>query len=449
MYDTLEEIKELLLAHIHGGIESKRINWKDINNRPATFGQVLFDAVVDAAGDGDYELLSAAINAGHKKIWIIDGQYDETTNDIGLTDGVVLIGQSKNGVLLNFTSGRLSCIGTVGNERQIRLENFKITNASGGIPGVIRLQFVDDSVLRNLKVYPAAAGGYGIHLSSADYNRFEKIDMNDCGAYGFYSDQGSWNTIEDCRIYNNVSVGLYLNAESYNTVKNSIIDNNLIGVQLHGNYSKILHNRIYGNSLDGIRGRGHSHSIIGNWIYNNSRYGIQLINGVGSAWITKSIVKNNDLRGNTLGALHSGKYLMNVVKNNIGVDVNQEEDTKYLKNLSGGNLLRGNIVAFENTVLGFTTTTALGDDKVYGILEENINNNSRGYVKVLGKVLNDVKVDGTDDIAAGDFLTTFTTAGIACKGNAGDLVIAISLGAYTNNDSLGTISAVLIPPRKL
>jgi len=56
-------------------------------------------------------------------------------------------------------------------------------------------------------------------------------------------------------------------------------------------------------------------------------------------------------------------------------------------------------------------------------------------------------VNGTADIAIGDFISTYTSAGIGQKASAGETAIAIALEAYTDNDSLGVIDALIIPPR--
>jgi hypothetical protein len=60
-----------------------------------------------------------------------------------------------------------------------------------------------------------------------------------------------------------------------------------------------------------------------------------------------------------------------------------------------------------------------------------------------------VKVDGSDDIAVGDPLTTFEFPGIACKAGEGDMVFALALESYTKDDSNGAIKALLITPRQL
>lgn len=103
---------------------------------------------------------------------------------------------------------------------------------------------------------------------------------------------------------------------------------------------------------------------------------------------------------------------------------------------------------FTESDLDATTTTTGGDDKVFGIAAETIANSAYGRFQIAGKTTA-LKVDGTTDIAAGDLLSTFTTAKIAKKASAGDMCFAVALEAYTANDSSGVIDAVLLPWRTI
>lgn len=121
-------------------------------------------------------------------------------------------------------------------------------------------------------------------------------------------------------------------------------------------------------------------------------------------------------------------------------------------NSSGADRNSGDIVILHSTADGddVTTTTTAGDDMVFGVVETagTIANGDPLYVVVEGFV-NNLKVNGTTNIAIGDFLCTFTTAGIAAKAGAGDMAIAIALEAYTTDDSNGVIDALIITPRKI
>jgi len=127
-----------------------------------------------------------------------------------------------------------------------------------------------------------------------------------------------------------------------------------------------------------------------------------------------------------------------------------EQAVRYMKNTSGGSLAEGDVVTLKAAAGGneVTTTTSQGDDLVFGMAMETITNNGSGHILLEGYTTK-LKADGTTDIAIGDYLGTFTTAGIAMKAAAGDMAIAIALEAYTTNDSNGIIDALLVTPRKI
>ena len=62
---------------------------------------VLYDAVVDPAGNGDYTTLSAAVSAGEITIFLKEGTISETTS-IVLPDNVVIIGENKSTSIVDF-----------------------------------------------------------------------------------------------------------------------------------------------------------------------------------------------------------------------------------------------------------------------------------------------------------------------------------------------------------
>jgi hypothetical protein len=138
------------------------------------------------------------------------------------------------------------------------------------------------------------------------------------------------------------------------------------------------------------------------------------------------------------------------IKGNMGLSPTQERELIYVKNTSGGNLVAGNVVVLKAVATGneITTSVTEGDPKVLGMLVENINNNAYGYVLVSGKTAL-LMANGVVDIAIGDLLGTYTSAGIAMKASAGDMVFAVALEAYTADDSSGIIDALLISPRKI
>jgi hypothetical protein len=134
--------------------------------------------------------------------------------------------------------------------------------------------------------------------------------------------------------------------------------------------------------------------------------------------------------------------------NNFPQNPTDERILLEVDNDSGSTLAAGAVVVWGTAAdgKGVTTTTTAGDPRVAGV---NMISSTAGDTQPMlkrGKTTL-LKVDGTTDIAVGDFLSTFTTAGIAAKASVGHTVFAIALEAYSGNDSNGVIDALLIEPR--
>lgn len=117
------------------------------------------------------------------------------------------------------------------------------------------------------------------------------------------------------------------------------------------------------------------------------------------------------------------------------------------QNKSGGSVARGDVVIWDTTnatpdVAAFTTTTTGNDPLVMGMVYDvSVANGAIGKVQVWGPTTA-LKVDGTTDIAKGDFIGSFTTVKIGQK-TTGQGAFAIAQEAYTTNDSAGVIDAFI------
>ena len=115
-------------------------------------------------------------------------------------------------------------------------------------------------------------------------------------------------------------------------------------------------------------------------------------------------------------------------------------------NDSGGAVVRGDTVMLD-AAKGrnyFDTSSGGDDDQVIGMAAEAIADGARGKIQFYGPTKY-LKVDGTDDIAVGDFISSFTTSKIAQKGTIGSgNCFAIACEAYTTDNSLGVIDAFLL-----
>lgn len=115
-------------------------------------------------------------------------------------------------------------------------------------------------------------------------------------------------------------------------------------------------------------------------------------------------------------------------------------------NDSGAAVVRGDLVLLDADKGRnyFDTDTGGNSNQVIAMAAEAIADKARGRIQVFGPTKY-LKVDGTADIAVGDFISTFTVAGIGQKGTIGSgNCIAIATEAYTTNDSNGVIDAFLL-----
>jgi len=294
---------------------------------------------------------------------------------------------------------------------------------------------------------------------------YASIDLNisgnviwDCGGdairleYGMQNCTISNNVINDC-----LGGGIHLFS---NTCKENVISGNAITYHRHGIYlDNADHNTIIGNRIgdanasnyDGIFLVDSEYNLIeANSIrklyHNVQRYGIN----ISDAGCVGNIVRGNDLRDSGVTANFNDAGTLTHVEGNNGTEITDNKIYQLMKNTSGGALVAGDVVILKAVAAGneITATTTQGDDMVFGIVAEAIDNNASGLIQVGGKITA-LKVDGTTDIAIGDLLGTFTTAKIAMKAAAGDMAFAIALEAYTTDDSNGVIDALLIIPRKV
>lgn len=65
-------------------------------------GQMIYDAVVDASGGGDYTTVGAALVAGEKSIFVKAGSYNETKWNF-TADGINIIGEEQGAVIIMFS----------------------------------------------------------------------------------------------------------------------------------------------------------------------------------------------------------------------------------------------------------------------------------------------------------------------------------------------------------
>lgn len=277
----------------------------------------------------------------------------------------------------------------------------------------------------------------GIKIQRADSGSITGNTCKNNKTFGIFLYNSNFNTINGNVVHYNQQHGIRFQGATSNALStNQVLDNN----RSNGNYDGI---NLYQSSNNNI--------VQGNIVRKGTyqRYGIRLESNV-----IENSVLNNDLGPSPfiagVTANLSDVGARNHKINNTGAAPTEETTYLVVKNTSGAQIDEGKVVILKSAAAGdeIETTVIQGDDKIFGMLPKSIGDNDYGMVLTKGKTTI-LKVDGTLDIAIGDFLGAFTTAGIAMKASAGDMAFAIALEAYATNDSNGIIDALLVIPRKI
>ena len=372
-------------------------------------------------GDNIQDAIDAVDAAGGGVVFLKSGTHTISSNITGKSK-VSIIGEGLDITILDFNNNNAGLLitGTSGTSfSNFSLESFTVQNSDATY--AIDLDFCENVNISNISVSNNTNGGF----RAVDSNDLFVISslFNNNGANGFFfSDSASG-------VNNFVSL---INCRSNNNGANGFeVDDGAGESLIEGHF---LHCRAENNGADGfevIDG-----SIIACTALNNTVIGIFT-----SGFVCNSFSSINGTNWDTeaaVGIVGSNSDPVNTTKQGL------------LINGSGGSLTTGDVVILKSSAAGneVTTTTTQGDDKIMGICFGSSSDGGTQSVQMEGKATF-LKVDGTINIAVGDFIGTFTTAKIAMKAAAGDMAFAIALEAYTTNDSNGVIDALIITPRKI
>ena len=473
-------------------------------------GQTLVDVIIASSG-GDYTTLDAYFTAGATNgdvIWVKDAHTLGASITSAATNLTIIgAGAASNIITLNGNTitlsgtqctirglgfdidtnnaGKLTMSGTYAKFESSYIHmnaahNNNIT-FSGNSAMVVNSVFGNDTSSAASAYFVKMSGSYGkftgnfvsdyASSSNANYPILNMRANSGEMTANYIACQGTANTAGD--------IVVTINSANINVTANKIycISNTKrpTAIYCSGSAPNIVGNNLNGYFGYGIRIVGVSYANVNSNVIQNqtttSSYGISL-----DSSSTYCNANNNNIYSNNVGLyMPAGTTdcygLGNIFKSNTtnvseaGVNntielitdassattayVNSKKTTR-LYNSSGGTVNSGSVVVYASNAAGdyFTTTTTAGDPKVIGVLQETSNAGNRSGVQLLGKVTT-LKVDGTTDIAVGDFLCTSTTAGIAQKAGSGHTAFAIALEAYTTDDTNGVLDAMLISPRLL
>ena len=408
------------------------------------------DYVCDGtADDVQIQAAATALSTTGGIVYIKPGTYSLTAS-VTLPDNVSIQGAGAGATIL-LTTSAITFFITGSN---CRISGLKLSGNSTGVQNGIRvisktLVFIDECAIENM-------GDYGIWTSGAGVQNIciSKVKITGCEYGVIVSNPSQYVTIRDSYVASSTYEGIYIRGNYCKVIDNDVISNGRQGIAIEGRVAPLSgpysceYNIVSGNNCVGNVNQGidleydaNKNFIIGNVCSSNGR-GCY----VAFADCDENMVIGNDFENNTSLSADAGTNT--IWKDNRGDTRYMEKKYVYMKNTSGGDLTSGVVVVVKAVATGdeFTTTTTGGDNKVLGILSEDIANDAWGNVQVVGRTTI-LKADGTTDIAIGDYLTPFTAAGIAKKAGTGDMAFAMSLEAYTANDSSGVLTAILITPR--
>ena len=383
---------------------------------------------------------------------------------------VNIVGAGRDSTILEFNGSAtgLSYAGTNGNElANFLLRDFTLQNSNNAAG--INIDFADFWTMENVRITSCDQDGLNVDHSRdfrifntrADANAGEGFqftgnatrsslrfflfnclaDSNTGNGFAFVSTSAThmqFFNLANCTADSNTTDGFDFTNNSANlnaSFFNCIATGNTIGFDIASGDCVFIGCFSTGNSGDGFQAGIDGISLIG--CFTDDLFDMAasetLLLGCNYNFTTSTDPKDHI---NLAGVNRVSSF------NNIASSTRTEKRIMRMQNTSGATINAGNVVVLKAVTSGdqITTTTTQGDDLVFGMVIAQTANNEWADVLVEGYTIQ-LTVDGTTDIAVGDLLGTFTTAGIAMKAATGDMAFAMSLENFTTDDSSGVIDA--------
>lgn len=383
---------------------------------------------------------------------------------------------------LKTTSTTASAIRFTGVNAQVQNNRIYLNNTSTG-SALLKVSSTASVVSNNYIYFNKASGSATIGV--ADFNSASGVvsgnqlqmkstesATNPCVSIGSAGIGTSFvgNTLHNTSSFENAF--LYVTPQSCTITGNTAVNCRGKAIEVDGGFCNISDNNIKMNTdASGdclLYCTGSAPNIGGNYLIGagtSNTVGIHIGSGIDDSCVTGNTIRNV-LTGVNIAASSCDRTLVSnnafsavttpvtdlgtasTITCNTGVDANITKEVRKMKNTSGATINAGNVVILKAAANGdeITTTTSAGDSKVFGVATAAISDTAYGNVQVIGKTTI-LTVNGTTDIAIGDYLSCYTSAGIAQKASAGHMVFAMALEAYTADDSSGVIDALILNPR--
>jgi parallel beta-helix repeat protein len=354
----------------------------------ALMGRPQFDAVV-APILGDYPSIQAALVAGKKTIFVRKGTYTLTSDINIITSGTVIIGESRDGVVIdcNNTAYGIKAYGDTANytDATISISNgasvvtgsgtLWLANAAGGdyiqLHGDwYQIQSVDSNTQLTLaKTYygrSLLAEGYKIaamlanirleNLTLRDYNQsssggiefqwvmnsvIRNCEVHNCNYYGIFLKVSSHCVLNKNIVHDNEEIGIYVNDGCHDAVcENFSYNNRDEGIFLSSSSNNCVHgNSCTSNDSDGIYIYSSSNNTLqSNCCENNNNYGIELTLSTNNSVSANSCANNAGYGIYLSSTADNNTVSENSCKNNGGSGISLSGDDNALN----GNTCQGN-----------------------------------------------------------------------------------------------------------
>jgi len=459
-----------------------------VSRTSGTFGR----SATVKAGEDIRPALESLKSAGGGTLILLAGVHRPDYDIVGASK-INIVGEGVDQTIIDFGGENYSFIfkGISGNY----LDSFSISNLTilnSGADAGLEIDYSDSFSVASIKIQDCSSDGiYVKHSNNFSFFSTESVSNDRDGLLvesDNFSNQVTNFTINNSQFNNNSGHGIKFYGVyvfDYTVIRCVCSDNSSDGINITENLNfggnsggQISYCTCNDNGGDGIRNYNDASSFVSNNCISNSGAGIRLVNAnkcsvVGNISLSNNITSDDGniniaanqttVTGNSVSvnssqdplfSINPGNTNTNFIFGNIGESSINIKKVISAINASGSTLAFGSVVIRKDTTSGyeFTTTTTQGDDLVLGVIAffatGTILDGKSGYIIQEGKTAS-LKVNGTTDIAVGDFLCTFTTAGISAKAGTGDMAFAIALEAYTANNSSGVIDALLISPRKI
>lgn len=278
---------------------------------------IMYGAIVDTKGNGDYSTISEAISAGKKSLFIRSGIYIETSN-INLPDNFYLVGEDKTSVIVHFYGTNSGFVVDGGNNIEntgtvsilngsttvtgtgtsfTNLRNYDYIQLGTSFHHILSIESDTSLTLRNSYRGPNLSGNtfkastyktgsiqnlsMGFSTGSLiTLNKAINVTMKDLGlamsSNGlFVSD--SFQYLLTGSVVHNCGYGINISESSMFSLSNIIVKNSVVNGLLLANSESLLLDSLY--------------------VYNSGQDGIKIVSGGKNVEITECISNENNGSG--------------------------------------------------------------------------------------------------------------------------------------------------------